>query len=363
MTYRTPEAREPAIREVLAAFDGARRAVLTTHINADGDGAGSQAALLELLGARRVDTRIVNPTPFPDPFRFLVPDPEAILRAGTAEASEWCEAADLCVVVDTGETDRLGRVRPMVSHLPTVIIDHHPPGERPIEGIWLRDPSACAAGELVLDLVTAAGGPWTRPVIDGTYVAILTDTGSFRFSNSTPAAHRAAADLIERGARPDGLHRKVYGSAPIRRFRLLQRALETLDRTPDGHVAWIIVPPAAYRDLEAGPEDLEGLTDYPRGLEGTKVALLFREVDDGIKVSLRANADIDVNAVARRFGGGGHVRAAGALVRGTLEEVRERVVAATREAVDGALGRAHGAGADGDEALAGGRAEPATGEP
>jgi bifunctional oligoribonuclease and PAP phosphatase NrnA len=314
----------------LELLDRARRVVLTTHLNADGDGSGCEAALVEFLRHRGVDARIVNPTPFPETFRFLLPDPEGgvewVLAAGSPEAAEWCASADLCLVVDTGEVDRIGRVRPLVSHLPTLVIDHHPIGLRPIQGPDLRDVSAAAAGELVFDLIVAGGGPWTRPIRDGLYTALLTDTGSFRFSNTTPRVLHTAAALLGHGVQPDVLYRRIYESVPIRRFHLLQAALDSLDHSPDGRVAWITVPTDRYEALGCEPADLDGLTDVPRALEGVEVALVFREVTDGIKVSFRANGAVDVNALAQGFGGGGHVRAAGALIPGRLDEVRSRVL-------------------------------------
>jgi bifunctional oligoribonuclease and PAP phosphatase NrnA len=346
--YTPPAHRLAAIDDLLAALRRAERVVLTTHLNADGDGTGSEVAMLELLGALGVDARIVNPTPYPDLFRFLLPGAEeegsftgpggefahpAVLAAGSPEAAAWCREADLVLVLDTGEVPRIGRVKPMVEHLPHHIIDHHPAGDRPLEGPAYRDVTASATGELVFDLVHRAGGPWTRPVLEGLYVAILTDTGSFRFSNASPRAHRVAAELIARGARPDHLHTRVYGSAPLRRYRLLEASLPSLDRSADGRVSWMTVPADAYRKLGCDPADLEGLTDYPRTLEGTEVAVLFRHVDDGIKLSFRSNGEVDVNALARQFGGGGHVKASGALVQGDFEKVRHRVIEAVKDAV------------------------------
>ena len=327
MTYETPEIRRPGVRAALDALLAARRVVLTTHVNADGDGTGCQAALLALLLDAGAEAWIVNPTPFPDTFRFLVPDPGRILDAKSDEAARRCREADLCVVVDTAEKSRIGRVNPLVDHLPKVVIDHHPADEEGIEGTLLQDTGASAAGELVYDLVLANGGPWTESVIDGLYVAILTDTGSFRFSNATPTAHRVVADLIARGASPDELHRRVYERTSTRRMRLLARALETLEVSPDGEVGWMVVPRDTYEALGCTSEDLDGMVDYPRSIDGVEVALLFRELEEGtVKLSLRSNGRVDVNALARELGGGGHVRAAGARVEGDVETVIRRVV-------------------------------------
>jgi phosphoesterase RecJ-like protein len=303
-------------------------------VNADGDGAGSQVAVASWLRALGAQAWIVNPTPFPDMFRFMVPDSSWIVHAGSSRAKEICAQADLAVVLDTGEVHRIGRVKGLIDDRTTVIVDHHPPGDRPLGGISFRDPSASATGEMVYDLMQLSGGPWPMEALIGLYVAILTDTGNFRFSNSTPGAHRVVADLIERGVDPEEMYEHVYGASPIRRFRLLEAALATLDSDEDHGVAWMQVPRKAYVDLGAEPDDLEGLVDYPRSVDGVEVGLLFRQTEKGdTKVSFRSNGEVDVNALARRFDGGGHVKASGALLKGPPEKVVTRVVDATREAV------------------------------
>ncbi len=331
MAYETPSHRIRAVRKAADALRAARRVILTTHLNADGDGAGSQVAVAAWLRANGAEAWIVNPTPYPDMFRFMLPE-DWVVPAGSRRAQELCDSADLAAVLDTGEVARIGRVKPLISHLPAVVVDHHPPGERPIGGISLRDPTASATGELVYDILSAARGPWPASALLGIYVAILTDTGGFRFSNSTAEAHEVVAALIRRGLDTEGAYNQVYGAAPLRRFRLLRACLDTL-HAEDG-VAWMTVPPDVFRDLGAGPEDLEGLVDYPRGVEGTEVALLFRRTNTGAtKVSFRSNGPVDVNVLAREFGGGGHVRAAGAALDLPLEESVPKLVEATRDAV------------------------------
>ena len=302
-------------------------------MNADGDGVGCQVALHDALKRRGAHAWIVNPTPFPDRFAFLVSDDSVILDPSSDRTREICREADLAVVVDTGEVSRIGRVRPLIKHLDTIVVDHHPAGSDPISGISFRDPEACATGELVYDILSMADGPWSEPVLRGLYVAILTDTGSFRFSNSTPAAHRITADLIERGVDPEGIHREVYGARSVRSLRLLRESLETLDVDGDRLAAGMVVPREAYDRLEATPEDLEGFVDFPRSVEGVEVGILFRTTQKGdTKMSLRSNGEVDVNAIARKFGGGGHVKAAGATVSRPIDEVVPEVLEASREA-------------------------------
>jgi len=342
--------REAPIRAFLDYLDGGgaaggaagrpvRRVVLTTHLNADGDGAGSQGALLGYLESRGIQTRIVNPTPFPEMYRFMIPgadgagtraDASPILEVTTPEAEAWCAEADLLVVLDTGEVPRIGRVRPLTAHLPHWIIDHHPEGDRPLEGAAFRDVTAAATGEMIFDLLHLAGATWTPTMARALFVAIQTDTGGFRFSSTSAHTLQVAGSLVALGARPEELHARIYGSVPLRRYRLLEAALPSLDRSPDGRVSWMTIPGDIYAALGCDPSDVDGFTEYPRTIEGTWVALVFRSVHDGVKVSFRASEGVDVNALARQFGGGGHAKASGALISGVdLDTARARVIEAT----------------------------------
>lgn len=328
--------RESGLDRVLELLAGAKSVVVTTHANADGDGAGSEVALAAFLRSRGTEAWIVNPTPFPEGYAFLLPDPGWVLAAKSEEARRRCRAADLAVVLDTAESPRIGRVKSLVRELPKVVIDHHPPGRKPIEGAIFRDTAACATGELVFELIDRAGGPWSEEIASALYIAVLTDTGGFRFANASPSCFRVAARLVELGAAPEALHRAAYASFRPRRFELLREALSTLTVHERGRVAWMIVPKEAYGRLGATVDDLEGFVDVPRDIAGVEVAVLFRTTADGrIKVSLRSRAPADVNVIAAELGGGGHVRAAAAVVKGPLEEVVERVVRRVAEGLGG----------------------------
>ena len=321
---------------VLELLAGARSVIITTHANADGDGAGSGVALAAFLRERGVEAWIVNPTPFPESYAFLVPDPAWVIPATSEEASRHCREADLAVVVDTAEVPRIGRVKGLIRDLPKVVIDHHPPGKRAIEGVVFRDTTACATGALVFELIERAGGPWNEVVARALYIAVLTDTGGFRFTNTNPACLRVAARLVELGASPDELYRAAYGSFRRRRFELLRESLATLTVHESGRLAWMIVPKDVYDRLGATVEDLEGFVDVPRDVAGVEVAVLFRTTaDERIKVSLRSLAPVDVNVIAVEMGGGGHVRAAAAVVKGPLDEAVERVVRRVVEGLGG----------------------------
>lgn len=342
MGYRTPAHRAASVKQAKNALLASRRAVLTTHLNADGDGAGSEAALASWLRANGTEAWIINPTTFPDPLRFLVEREEWIVAAGSSRARDLCHQADLAVVLDTGELPRIGRVQEMISELATVVVDHHPPGDQPIGGISLRDPAASATAELVYDLISSSNGPWSEHIAQGIYVGILTDTGGFRFDNATAACHQVAAEMVALGISPEVVHERVYGRAPLRRYRLLQLALGTLEHDPDAGVTWMTIPRDAFEAVGATTDDLEGIVDIPRSVANTQVGLLFRLTQTGeVKISFRSNGPVDVNVLARRFQGGGHVKASGAIVAGPIERAMDEVIGATREAV--ARARAEGA--------------------
>jgi bifunctional oligoribonuclease and PAP phosphatase NrnA len=331
-----PIERQAALVRAAEVLRDAQHVVLTTHVNADGDGTGSQAALASWLTGGGAQVSIVNPTPFPEQFRFLLDDPGIITDAGTVGAERALGAADLLVVVDTAEPKRIGRVAKAVRDRPVVVIDHHVESEQQISGVAVIATDACAAGELVYDLmqVVELPRPWPEQVLAGIYTAIVTDTGSFRFSNTTQRAHAIAGDLIAQGVDPEEMYRRIFATVPLRRIELLRHALERLEVDPEYAITTISIERGVLERLGATSEDLDGIIDHARSIDGTEIALLLRETGDGsTKVSFRSAGLVDVNAVARTFGGGGHVRASGALLPERLDSARPRVLKAVREAL------------------------------
>jgi bifunctional oligoribonuclease and PAP phosphatase NrnA len=315
------------------------RVALSTHINADGDGCGSETALARLLAQRGLTAKIVNPTPWPALFDFLLDDdvPDASAKGGKALAD-----IDLLVVLDISDLKRLGVLAETVRKLrvPRLVIDHHVPSDDPAGDVIVADTSACATGELVYDLARVLELEITPAVARALYVAILTDTGSFRFSNTSPRCLAIAAEMLTRGVDPEEMYQRVYASAPLGRVRVLAEALATLEADPAHGLAWLSLSAGAVERHDVKSEDLDGIVEHARSVAGTKMALFFRDLGHGkVKVSFRSTGDVDVNRFARRFGGGGHAKAAGAMIPGALEEVRARLVAAAREFVGVDAGR------------------------
>ncbi|MFQ5745928.1 MAG: bifunctional oligoribonuclease/PAP phosphatase NrnA [Gemmatimonadota bacterium] len=322
--------RSEGLHHIRLALKAESHVVLTTHVNADGDGAGSEAATAHYLARLGVRATIVNPTPFPDAYRFLLDRIEAWTPADEG-GRRALEEAGLVLVLDTAERSRLGAMLDPLAGKKVAVLDHHPPGPAPLGDPALLDPSACATGELVYDLITADGGEVTRIEAEGLYVAIVTDTGSFRFSNTTPRTHRIAAVLLAAGVDPEAMYARLYGRVTPARVELLRRALGALRTDPELPVSWIALTPEDFRASGAGWEDLEGLVDHARQLAGVQVALLLRGLPDGrTKVSLRSNGPLDVAEIARRFGGGGHEKAAGLLTDAPIEETLQALLAELR---------------------------------
>src|SRR3954447_19372262 len=258
-----------------------QRVCITTHVNPDGDGLGSEVGLVHLLRARGIDAVITNPSPTPPRFSFLFRDLPGVDK--TQEAVRELRRADLIIVLDISDLARLGMLIDTVKErgVPVACVDHHvsagvlPPGPRYV------DPGAAATGELIFELAVANGWPLTQAAAQALYVALLTDTGGFRFSNTRPRTLRIAADLLEIGVDPEQIYLEVYARAPEGRPRLFAEALQTLVVEPDYGLAWVTVPPGAIERLGVSSDDLEGVVEFPRSIEGVRMALLFREVSQG----------------------------------------------------------------------------------
>jgi phosphoesterase RecJ-like protein len=320
-----------AARDLALVLRPGSRVCLTTHVNADGDGIGSEVALAHLLAAQGIHAVITNPTATPARFGFLLRDHPGLDRS--ADAVKQIRSADVVIVLDIADLGRLGMLADAVRErgVPVACIDHHvSPGTLPA-GPRYVDPSAAATGELVCEIATANEWPITTEVARAAYVALLTDTGGFRFSNTRPRTLRIAAELLDRGIDPEGIYLDVYAGAPEGRVRLLAEALATLVVEPDLGLAWLTVPPGAIERYGVSTDDLDGVVEHARSIAGIRMAMLFREIAQGrIKVSLRSVGDVDVATFARRFGGGGHTKAAGLSLPGSLAAVQQTVLQSAR---------------------------------
>ena len=333
-----PTARREAIQHLSAALRPGMTVALSTHINADGDGCGSQTALARLLGQIGIRAFIVNPTPWPELFRWLLGDDVEDRSASGAAA---LKGVDRLIVLDISDLRRLGGLADAVRALPldALVIDHHLPGDEPPGTTMLSDTAACATAELVFDFARERGLTITTAIAKSLYTALVTDTGGFRFGNTSPRCLAVAAELLTAGVDPESMYSRIYGSVPLGRLHLLRDALDSLEVDMAHGMAWVKVHAGALERHGVSSEDLDGVVEHPRSVAGVRLAMLFRDLGHGkVKVSFRSLAGVNVNTLARAFGGGGHARASGALIAGTLAEVETRVLGEARHQLDtGAL--------------------------
>lgn len=329
-TLLIPAPRRAAIEALVPELLAAKRVALSTHINSDGDGCGSEAALALLLAQKGIDARIVNPTPWPAMFDYL-------LEGGVKDASPKGTAAlkdiDRLVVLDISDVSRLGVLADAVRKLQPspLVIDHHLPSDDPPGKIIVTDTTACATGELIYDVAIVLGLTITPQIATAIYTALVTDTGGFRFSNTSARCLAVASQMIAAGVDPETMYRRIYASVPAGRLKLVSDALRTIEVDAAVGLATIDVEAGALEKYGVSAEDLDGVAEYPRSIEGTRLALLFRDLGHGkVKVSFRSVGTVDANAIARQFGGGGHAKASGALIEGTLADVKAKVMAAAR---------------------------------
>ncbi len=318
--------RRAAIESFAPELVAGRRVALSTHLNADGDGCGSESALARMLAAHGLVPRIVNPTPWPEMFNFLLGDEFADM---TSKGGKALRDIDLLIVLDISDVTRLGNLTETVRALtvPKLVIDHHVASADPAGPRGVSDVAACATAELIYDVAQVMDWGITPSVARSLYTGMLTDTGGFRFSNTSPRCLAVAAQLLAHGVDPEEMYTRIYASAPAGRVRLMADVLATLQVDEAHGLTWLTMQADALEKYAVKAEDLDGIVEHARSIAGTRMALFFRDLGHRkVKISFRSIGGTDVNAFAREFGGGGHAKAAGALVTGDLAEVRDQVV-------------------------------------
>ncbi len=314
----------------LARLRRASRVLLTSHAAPDGDALGSELGLAEVARALGIAVTIVNRDPHPAPLGFL-PGLETI-RVEAELPAGFEREFDLAVLLECPGLDRPALAG--LERLPLLNIDHHLENARYAE-VNVVDEDAPAVGEMVLAIAEAAGVAVTESMATNLYAALVTDTGDFRYSNATPRAFAAAARLVTAGARPAQIAEALWEHNPERVVRLTAEVLGTLELLAGGRLAVISCDRAMLEHAGARPEDTENLINIPRGIDGVRVAVFFKALKDGaVRVSLRSRGDVDVQGVAKAFGGGGHRNAAGCTIAGTVAEARPRLLAAALSVVE-----------------------------
>ena len=310
------------ITKILKLIETNHRFLVAAHMNPDGDAISSTLALGTALQEMGKEVVFFNGDPVPVIYRFL-PGSE---RLTTTLDKPTEKIFDVGFVLDSGELQRAGehlreRCRVLVN------IDHHIDSERFSDYFWV-DEKASSTGVLIFRLLKACVGyQVSLPVATCLYTSLVSDTGSFRFANTDGETFRIAAELLDAGVNPAEIASQIYENREEKVLRLLAEVLATLKLSACGRIASISVTSAQMKKTGTTPENTEGFINYPRSIRGVEIGLLFREAGPGVfKVGFRSNGEVDVALVAQHFGGGGHARAAGAYLSGTLEEVTEKVI-------------------------------------
>lgn len=327
---------EPKIMgETLEALRKHETFLISSHLNPDGDAVGSQLALHSFLLNLGKEVSVVGSDPVPFAYSFL-PN-VAVLQCANPKSNkentrylslESIPDVDVAIILDCGNLSRIGealaeRIHPRKA---LINIDHHH-GNANFGTHNLVNTDACAVGEIVFDLMEYGGIEISQDQALCLYTAIFTDTGGFRYSNTTAKALRIAARLIEKGVQPARVAESIYDTIPYQRAKLFGMALETLKLSSDGKLVWVSVTGEMYERAKATSADTEGIIEYIRSLRGVEIAVLFREIENGaIKVSLRSKRGFDVERVAGEFGGGGHKAAAGCTVSEPLDKTIDMIL-------------------------------------
>ena len=313
---------------LLQAIESAGHLLVTTHVDPDGDAVGSLMAMG--LGLTRLGKEVsfYVESPIPAVYRFL----PAVDRIRRRLPAGPCDAA---VVLDCGDGSRVGDAWETVSRSPAVLnIDHHA-SNTGFGTHRLIEEAACATAEIVYHLVRRLGVRIDRDIATCIYTGILTDTGSFRFSNTNAAAFAICREMIELGVEPHEVARHVYGSYSLGRIKLLNLALNSIELSPNGKLSLMTVTRGMMEETQTQPEDADGLINYVRRIEDVHVAALIQEQVNGrssnaaagrFHVSLRSDGSVDVAALAGAYGGGGHRSAAGFQTEGPLADIKARLL-------------------------------------
>ncbi|MBY0494007.1 MAG: bifunctional oligoribonuclease/PAP phosphatase NrnA [Cyanobacteria bacterium] len=302
-----------------------RRFIVASHSRPDGDAIGSAMAMALALRAMGKDATVVTDG---IPPVFLQPFPEV---AGIQITPEVTESFDAALIMECSDLARTG-VKGL-DRSPLMNIDHHP-GNTSYGAINWIDESAAACGEMAFTLIEALGAPLTKEIATHIYLAVLTDTGSFHFSHLSPRTYDIARRCVEAGADPQWIARTHYDSNSLARVRIFGAVMNSMVIVDEGRVALLSITRKTMDDLGGTNDDLEGLINFPLTVKDIEAVAFFKEVGDhDWRVSLRSKGNVDIGAIARANGGGGHTNAAGCSATGALDDVTKQFGSLLAEAV------------------------------
>ena len=320
-------------QDILAALSRCRRVLITTHVRPDGDALGTAAAMSLGLRKHNIASEVLLLSKLPRKYAFVLKENGIVFHEVDPNwpQSLSVDSFDALLVVDTGTWSQLPGLREHINGFqkPRLVLDHHLTQEDWADVKLVRT-DAAAAGEIAADVLRKWNVPLDKPLATAIFLAIASDTGWFQFSNTRPATLRLAADLMEVGVDTDSMYQNLYQNERAERLTLQTLAQDSLELLQDGRLAVMCVSKADFAKTGASMSDTENLINIPLQIRTVEVSILLIDPPDGppVRVSLRSKGQIDVAHFAEQFGGGGHARASGLKIPGTLEEVFEKVTTA-----------------------------------
>ena len=315
----------PELSRIVDAIRAGRKFLISSHVRPDGDAVGSSLAMAYALRALGKDARVVFKDPAPEQLQPF-PGVKEIELAGHVDGP-----ADAAIIMECGNLARTGVAGFEQSMV--INIDHHPGNDNFGQINWFDD-SAAACGEMVYELIVALGVPLSLEIATHLYITILTDTGSFHYSSISARTFTICRAAVEAGVEPVRISRQVYDSSRIARLKLLGSMLSGMTVDQSGQIAVLYLDDAMLRQAEGSYDDTEGLINEPLSVKEIQAVIFFKRTSgDEFRVSLRSKGEVNIGAVAKSYGGGGHKNAAGCTVRGDLAELKARFIGHVQNAM------------------------------
>lgn len=316
-------------KKVAKAIKKYNRFLITSHINPEGDALGSQLAVANLLKGLGKNFVILNSDKVPAHYQFL---PRADLIKYRISAR--CRKFDAAIILDCPNLQRTGKVKNIAKKAKCIInIDHHVSNENFGNINWVEK-NVSSVGEMIHTLYKTLRCEITKEAALYLYISILTDTGSFNYDNTSSATHEIVSELLGYGIAPYDVSKSIYENKTLGAIKLLGKALAGLEVTKEGKVAYIVICRKDFKETKTEATACENFVNYARSIKGVDVAAFFREnmrKRNLYHVSFRSTKKVDVNQIALHFGGGGHKNASGCTIRGSLEEVKKKVLKRIRD--------------------------------
>lgn len=316
--------------DIINVLKESKKVIIMPHVSVDGDGLGSSLALGLALEKIGTSVEVWLEEDIPSVYSFL--PGSYLVKVYKGESDLSCECIGTAVALDAGDLPRLGkRVEIFNNAEITINIDHHSTNDEFAKYNFVNT-NASSVGEILYQLIKMMGIEFDMDIATCLYVAISTDTGGFRYSNTTSVTHQIAGDLLNSGVNVAEISQKIFDTVSYEKVMLMRAAINSLELFENGKVAFITISDDVMKSTGAKEEECDGIVNIGRNVKGVEVAVMIRTRNDGeVKVNLRSNSYVDVSEIAKLYSGGGHKRAAGCTVKGNIEEIKSKLLGDIRK--------------------------------